>query len=362
MKREITILAIGDKIDRDSYIKFDCEKSSFVRHGFDYVTTDYKRFLRGKIPKVKTKKIIVFLFFPFAHWNKYIEHKNYRGIYGNRTFWRKFSRFWNMVENKVKKEFSDKQILFVNNPHFCAAYRDKLTVIRKLSEFHIPQPKLYKISGVKEIQNKLARGHELFLKPQYGSMGKGITFLSQSNWETNFTFKDNKIISRRSDHGWKFSDITGNHKFLRQLLKKDILIQEAVDPPILRGDRMDLRIYTFFNKVIYVYPRTNAPDKVTTNISQGGRGDPGLLRILPDYLISKAKREAERVSDALNIGLGGIDIIPDRNSKEVYVIDVNVFSGFPKRKTFNLARCLAGELAELNHSGKLCFKQGSQIP
>ncbi len=124
---------------------------------------------------------------------------------------------------------------------------------------------------------------------------------------------------------------------------------------------MDLRIYTFFNKVIYVYPRTNAPDKVTTNISQGGRGDPGLLRTLPDYFISKAKREAEKVSSALNIGLGGIDIIPDRNSREVYVIDVNVFSGFPKRRTFDLAARLAGELGQLRQEGKLFSKNSDTI-
>jgi hypothetical protein len=45
-------------------------------------------------------------------------------------------------------------------------------------------------------------------------MGKGITYLSPLNWQTNFIFKDNRIISRRSDYGWRFRDITGNNAFL----------------------------------------------------------------------------------------------------------------------------------------------------
>ena len=361
IKRDITILAIGDRADYDAYQKFDYEKPLFVRYGFDYATTNYMRFLDGKIPKIKTEQIIIFLFFPFSYWNKHIEHKNYRGIYGNRTFCEKFARFWDMVENKVKKEFAGKEILFVNNPHLCGAYRDKLTVIKKLAQFHIPQPRLYSISTIKGIQNKLISGHGLYLKPRYGSMGKGITFLSRFDWQTNFIFRDSKIISRRSDHGWKFRNITGNHEFLRQLLERDILIQEAVDPPILNGDKVDLRIYTFFDKVIYVYPRKNSLDKVTTNISQGGHGAPRLLRVLPEYMVNKAKREALRVSKALNISLAGIDIVPDRNSKEVFVIDVNVFSGFPKRRTFDLAARLAGELGQLRQEGKLFSKNSDRI-
>ncbi|MBL7081402.1 MAG: hypothetical protein ISS44_02395 [Candidatus Omnitrophica bacterium] len=354
-KKNITILTIGDKSDYDSYQKFDREKASFIKYGFDYATIDYKKFLNGKIPQIKTEKIIIFLFFPFSYWDKYIEYKNYRGIYGNRTFHRKFVRFWNLVEKKVKKHLADKEILFINKPDLCGVYRDKMNIVERLAKSHFPQPRLYKMSGIKEIQDKLTNTHQLFLKPRYGSMGKGITFLSRTNWQTNFIFRNNKIVSRRSDHGWKFRDITGNLSFLRQLLKKDILIEEAVDQLILNGDKADFRIYTFFNKVIYIYPRENALDKVTTNISQGGWGAPEVLKILPQHLILKAKTVATEISKTLGINLAGIDIIPDRNCKDVHVIDVNVFSGFPKRKTFNLARSLAEELERLHHKGMLRF-------
>jgi len=268
----------------------------------------------------------------------------------------KFVRFWKKVEQKIKKEFKDKKILLVNDPHLCGAYRDKVTISKKLSEFHISQPRLHKISNIKGVQKRLGKGRNLFLKVRYGSMGKGITFLSTYNWQTNFIFRDNKIINRKSDHGWKFRGITGNRSFLRQLLQKDIIIQEGVNPLILNGHMVDLRIYTFFNKVMYVYPRKNTLNKITTNISQGGRGDPRVLTRIPKHLVVQAKKEAVRISKKLNIRLAGIDIVPDRNLKRVRVVDVNVFAGFPKRKTFNLSRYLAAELRRLNHKGKLRFK------
>jgi glutathione synthase/RimK-type ligase-like ATP-grasp enzyme len=172
-------------------------------------------------------------------------------------------------------------------------------------------------------------------------MGKGITYLSRSSWRTNFIFKNNKIISKRSDFGWRFQNITGSKRFLKQLLKKDVIVQEGIDPLKIDGHIMDLRIYTFLGKVIYIYPRVNAMDEVTTNISQGGKGDPKALKYIPKYLINRAVRTAEKTAKALTPALMGIDIVVDKNLKEVFVIDANLFPGFPRRKIFNLARRIA---------------------
>jgi len=359
IKKDITILAVGDNSDYDTFKKFNKEKRIFAGYGFDYVAIDYQRLLEGKAPQINTDKIIVFLFFPFYYWNKYIEHKNYKGVYGNHNFQRKFLRFWDNFEKKTKRYFADKEILFINEPRLCAEYRDKFRISRRLDKFKIPQSRIYKITSIKEIKNKLAKGHQLFLKPRYGSMGKGITFLSQFDWRTNFIYKDNRIISKRSDHGWKFKDVTGQNDFLRQLLKKDILIQEAVESPIYKGNKIDIRVYTFFNKVLYIYPRRNKADRVTTNISQGGQGDPGLLKFLPVSLIKKVKREAIKVSSRLGITLAGIDIIPEHNCKDLHVIDVNLFSGFPKRRRFNITQSMAKELRRLHNKDKLHFRKSN---
>ncbi|MBL7131028.1 MAG: hypothetical protein ISS45_06480 [Candidatus Omnitrophica bacterium] len=362
-ENQITIFAIGERLDYDSFVKFHSEKDSFSSHGFDYVSTNYSRLLSGKIPSIKTKKVIIFLFFPFIYWNRYIEYRNYKGLYGNHNFFIKFMRFWKRVDNSIRTLLSDKEIAFVNSPLLCGFCRDKLKVIDKLSRAHISQPRLYNIPHLEEMQKRLVHGYSFFIKPRYGSMGKGITFLSWSNWQTNFRFKNNRIINKRSDRGWRFRDITVNDAFLTQLLKKgeDILIEETIDSLILKGKKVDLRIYTFFNKVIYVYPRKNAPDKITTNISQGGRGDPKALKMLPSHLLLKAKKTAEKISKVLNLNLAGIDIMLDKNLKDAYVVDVNVFSGFPKRKTFNLTKHMIKELAHLNNNGSFCFENSGNI-
>lgn len=356
-KRNITILALGDKCDFDAYRKFNRARSLFLKYGFDYLSANYKKFISGKNLQIKTDKIILFLFFPHNYWNNYIEHRHYRGIYGNLGFYKKFLRFWNSVEKRLRRYPRNKKFIFINNSRLCAAYRDKLSISKKSTRYHIPQPRLYKKIGLEEIRNRLTEGYNFFLKPRCGSMGKGITFLSKDSWQTNFAFKRKKIISRRSDYGWKFNEVTGNFSFLKMLLAKDILAQEAVENLTIKGNKVDFRIYTFFNKAIYVYPRRNRINKVTTNISQGGRGDPRLLRFLPIGLVTKAIKVAEATAKALNIMLAGIDIIPDRNHKDVYVIDVNLFAGFPKRGTFDLAKEIAGRLSQLDDKGELDFKQ-----
>ncbi len=355
-RKDITILVIGDLPDFDTFKKLDKEKHNFSKYGFNYVSCHYSRLLEIKLPKIKTKKVIIFLFFPFDYWNKFIEYKNYRGIYGNRTFYKKFTRFWHDVEQAIKQSLPQKQVLYVNHPHLCGLYRDKAVVKTKLSHAKVPTPKTHTSRGIVYIEKLVNKGNNLFLKPRYGSMGKGITFMSMYNWQTNFIFRNNRIHSRRSDRGWKFRDITGKNIFLRKLLKKDVIIEDAVNPLVLRRRMIDLRTYVFFDKVIYVYPRKNKPDKITTNISQGARGDPKLLKRLPAALLRKAERKALRVSRALNLNFVGMDIMPDRDYKHIYIIDVNVFPGFPKRKTFNLSQGIIKHLARLYKQGALHFQ------
>jgi len=356
-KRGVAILAVGDRKDYDAYRKFDRDRRFFIDNGFDYASIDYKGLLAGRIPEIPAKKIIVFLFFPFYYWDKYIEHKNYKGIYGNMGFHRKFQRFCGRLRKIVKKTYIDKDILFVNDPISCAYYRDKLEVKKGLAKAGVLTPKLYKIGKLKEMLHLLNKGHNLFVKPRCGSMGKGITYLSWPDWETNFGFRDNKIISRRSDHGWRFKDVTGNHAFIRQLLRKDMLIEEAVDMLIVNKFKVDLRIYTFFNRVIYIYPRKNLPDRVTTNITQGGKGAPEFLDILPKGLVTKAKKISEKASRILGFNLAGIDIVLDRNLKDVYVVDINAFPGFPKRRTFNITHRMTKEMVRLLNKDALEFEK-----
>ena len=347
---DITIFAIGDRVDWESYERFNRTKAFFNHYGFGYVTTDYTNILAEKIPHIKTEKVAIFLFFPFNYWNKNIEYKNYRGIYGCLLFQKKFVRFWKSVEKILRSTLSDKRIHFINRPELCGLYRDKLLVSKILSRARIPTPKIYNTSSLNRIQQLISKGHKLFIKPRCGSMGKGITYLSPDSWQTNFIFKNGKIRSRISDYGWNFIDITGNTRFLGKLLKEDVLIQEAVIPPLFEGNIVDLRVYAFFNKALYIFPRKNRADKITTNVSQGGKGDDTLLKVIPKNLLSKAKHTAEKTLSILNLGFGGIDIFLDKNLKDVYVIEANVFPGFTKRLRFDVSKSIIEEFTDkVNH-------------
>jgi glutathione synthase/RimK-type ligase-like ATP-grasp enzyme len=265
------------------------------------------------------------------------------------------------VADIARSALADKSVTFVNHPVLSGYYRDKAVVMDKLSKNDVTIPRIIKTRRIREINSLLENGHKLFIKPRCGSMGKGITFLQLGDWQTNFNFKDEKIISRVSDRGWRFREVTGNTAFLRKLLSKDVFMEEAINPMNVRGDRVDFRVYTFFGKVLYIYPRRNAMDEVTTNISQGGRGDPSLLNFIPEKLLKKIKKAAIKTTKELELNFTGIDVIIDNNLKNVYVVDVNMFPGFPKRRTFNLARSMITELKRLDKRNALRYEKGSDI-
>lgn len=356
----ITIFAIGDRIDYDSYRKFCKERRFILKNGFRFKNTSYKNILTGKFPHIKSSRIIVILFFPHIYWNTHIEYEGYKGIYGNRTFYKKFSLFWREVTKILNSRLQRKSLFFINKPVVNVLCRDKKRTMSKLSNSNILTPKMYRIKSLKMLKTVLRRDCDIFIKPRYGSMGKGITYLSLTEWKTNFIFKNGKILNRLSDHGWNFIDITGEDRFLSSIIKKDMLIEKAIESIVLKKWKVDLRVYVFLNKCIYIYPRRNDIDRVITNISQGGCGDLSVLARIPQYVIAKVRKIAERVSRLLNLNFAGIDIMIHKNLKDIYVVDVNAFPGFPKRKTFNISRHMVKMLDEFIKDNKITFKTGGQ--
>jgi len=347
MKKTInntTILTIGDHVDYDSYKKFDEENNFIKKEGFNYETVNYEALFKGDFPNIESKRVFVFTFFPFKYWDKNIEHSEYRGIYGNRHFYQKYNRFCKKLHDLLNEKLWDKEVSFINDPIKTALYRDKLIVKDILAEAGVSVPGTYRTTRVREISALLEKGHKFFIKPRCGSMGKGITFLSREEWQTNFRFKDNKILSKKSDNGWSFHKITDNKDFLRQLINKYVLIEEAIEPLNMKKNKVDFRVYALFGKILFIYPRKNSSDSVTTNISQGGKGSPALLKYIPNALLGKIKRESLKALKALNLDFAGIDVMVDSSGKNAYILDVNMFPGFPKKRTLNLSRIMVKEL------------------
>ena len=342
--KKITILAIGDTVDFDSFLKFNYEKKFVLSRGFEYLAVDYRKIFKIKQLDIHTQKVIVMTFFPFKYWDKHVECKNYRGMYGSLLFLRKFSKFCDELAEKVEELLPGKKIRFVNDPRATAVYRDKVTVMDKLSVSGVKVPFRIKTKSVKVVEKLLSEGKKIYIKPRCGSMGKGISYLEQDRWQTNFTIRKNKIVNRYSDYGWKYRDFTGNSKVLKSLIEGDVIMEEAVSSLNVGKKKIDFRVYGCFGKILYVYPRKNDADAVTTNISQGGKGSPAILSAMPDKIIDKIKRQVRKTMRVLDLDLAGIDVIVDDNLKDSYVVDVNMFPGFPKKRTHNLARGIMNEL------------------
>ena len=342
-----TLLAIGDKKNWDSFLKFYRHRHLLKKYNFYFESTDYNSVLNNDFPLIKTKELIIFLFFPFEYWDKYVEPKNYREVYGNKNFYLKFKEFWKILDKKIKKNYKDKRIYFINPPENLSTDRDKELTKKLIKKANVKTTKTYKIKDINKILKLLDGGKKFFVKVRYGSMGKGISYLEKNRWYTNFTFRNNKILSRKSDYGWRFKKVANNEAFLKKLLKEDVIIEEAIKPLLIKNRKFDLRMYVCFDKVLYIYPRSNEVNSITTNISQGAKGEnPSFLKGIRKNLLRKAERSAIKAIKALGLSFGGVDIMFDSNEKDAIVIEINAFPGFPKMKRFNLPKYVMEEIGK----------------
>ena len=340
--RDTALLSVGDKCDFEAYLKF--VRTTNKGTGLEYLNILYNNVLSGELPEIAANNVIIFLFFPFDYWDSHIEPKNYRGVYANHSFYDKFVILCKDIRSQLEMAYADKTIHYVNAPQCMFIDRDKARTKVLLLKHGVTVPAVIKTRSVKRIV-QLLEGTNLFIKPRFGAMGKGITFLSRDAWLTNFRFKAGKIKSLKSDYGWSFVDVSGNEKFLKELLKQDMIVEEEISPYLVDGKKFDLRIYVSFGEIKYVYPRSCSKNSVTTGISQGGKGESqSFLNKIPARLLTKAKRMAIEAVDALNLNFAGIDVMFDGRTRSPMVIELNSFPGFPGSGRFNLSKRLLSDI------------------
>jgi len=334
-----TVLVLGDESDWESYKRFCKQLQKHRSKKMKWVTATYDLLEKNELPLIDSDTLIIYLFFPFTYWDKHIEKEGYKGIYGNIEFYNKFRAFWSEIHRVLKKVYRGKKIFFINHPLKIAIDRDKELTKTILSENGINTPIPYYTRDYKDILKLIDQENKkLFLKVRYGSMGKGITYMEKGNWKTNFRFKDGKIVSPCSDYGWTFIDITDNVEFLKEILTKDIVIEEAIDSYKLDDIIFDLRLYVFYDEVLYIFPRTNKKNAITANISQGGQGrSTQFLKRFPKNVIGKAVKAGIRTIKAMDVNFAGVDVLISKDLK-VSVIELNTFPGFTKVRRFNLSK------------------------
>ena len=342
-----TVLVLGDDSDWESYKRFCKQLQKHHSKKLNWVTATYDLLEKNELPTIKSDTIIIYLFFPFTYWDKHIDKEGYKGVYGNVEFYNNFRVFWSEIHRTLKKIYRGKKIHFINHPLKIAIDRDKELTKTILSENGVKVPISYYTREYEDILKLVDQENKkLFLKVRYGSMGKGITYMEKGNWKTNFRFEDGKMLSPRSDYGWTFIDITDNVEFLKELMAKDIVIEEAVDSYKLDDIIFDLRLYVFYDEVLYIFPRTNKKSAITANISQGGQGRSShFLKRFPENVIDRAVKSGIRVTKAMDVNFAGVDVMVSKDFK-IYVIELNTFPGFTKVRRFNLSKRIIQRLED----------------
>lgn len=345
-KTRKTILAVGDCKGWDYYTDFIGQKKTLSSNPTALETVSYADALEGRFPEIKGRNIVVLLFFPFEYWDKNIETKDYEGVYGNREFIKKFKKFWKLFQIKIGNAYNGGIIHYINPPSAVCLERDKEKTKMVLARNGIPVPKSLTTRCAKEIMKMLEKGRKLYIKVRYGSTGKGISYFDNERWTTNFNFENGRIICRKSDFGWRFREMTGNLKFLEELLKTDVVVEEAIEPMLVNVRRFDIRFYVCMGEVLRKYARSNNLNAVTTNISQGAKAEEqDFLLKIPQDSLEAGRIYALKTAKAMGLELAGVDVIIDEEGNP-FVLEANSFPGFRRQKNFNLSARIFEKIEE----------------
>ena len=184
-------------------------------------------------------------------------------------------------------------------------------------------------------------------------MGKGITYLSNGLLITNFLLRKGKIISHPYDYHWRFHEIKDSDKdtFLKILLSRGFIFEEAIDSPVYKGRRSDFRVYCVYGTISYYYVRTTPVVSLVTNWSQGGKIEHKgkFSKYIAHSKLERVKFLARKVAKELKLNYAGVDIIFSKDYKKIYVLEAHSFSGY--EKGFNLMGNLAKEILKAPRKG-----------
>ncbi|MCK5655553.1 MAG: hypothetical protein KAI03_04590 [Candidatus Aureabacteria bacterium] len=348
------LLVIGDR--KINSRKLAPSFNAFVKHvrksksrNLEFQIISYNDVLAKKLPAFSSRILSVILFFPFEYWNKNIEVYNRDSrIYGDRKFGEEYKKFFKRAERLIEKKYHDKKIKYVNPLKSSLLERDKKEAKILFKKNNIPTARSFHIKTPDDVKQLVKKGLSLYIKPRFGSMGKGITYVNENLISTNFLFRKGKIVSRKYDCNWPFTKISekSRNRFLKILISKDFIFEEAIEPPVYKGRRFDFRVYCVYGGVPYYYAKSMPAFSPVTNWAQGGRIEKKAYfsTYVSESEIKKARFLARKVTRTFNLNYAGVDIIFSKRFKKPYVLEVHSFPGFEKR--FDLMGYLAKKVLE----------------
>jgi len=349
------ILVIGDfELKKTQLSSADSSARRFIecdgllrRRGYNAFYRTYHDVLYENLPIINTKSLKIMMFFPFAYWDSNIErYDRDNRVYGDCNFGNEYHIFMNTISRAMKDFYKNKKLNFVNPISSAILDRDKKKTSLVLKRAGIKTPPIYNFKSVSQLEKHLSKGGAVYIKSPFGSMGKGLSFVTKDRCVTNFIFRDNKIISRPFDYDWSLANISKKRRkpFLAQLIKKKFIIEKAIDHPVYKKRRFDMRVYAMLGANPYYYCRSTPQARYMTNWSQGGRIEKKdyMKKVLSRKMIKQVLGISQKVSRALDISYAGIDILFSKDRKDIYVLEAHSFPGF--ERGFNLMRYLCKNL------------------
>ena len=81
-----------------------------------------------------------------------------------------------------------------------------------------------------EIILNISKNEGVFIKSRYGALGKGITYLSKKDGLRIIKLEEKNNVENYLDiKDWKFSEITENKDFLKNLLDLEVIIEKKLN-------------------------------------------------------------------------------------------------------------------------------------
>ena len=212
MKKKALLVIGEEKISRTrpyvSFQRFIKYARRLRKRDIEVHVIDYARIFSGRVPSIDAPIVKIVFFFPYRYWNRHIEVYADDRFYGDKRFGREFKAFFKRAKRAIERYFPGKRIEYLNSPQLCYLDRDKKASKDLLKKSAVSVPRTFQVSSFEDVQRLLNRGTNLYIKPRFGSMGKGITYINNKEAISNFLFRKNKVLSRPSDFNWRFSRIS----------------------------------------------------------------------------------------------------------------------------------------------------------
>lgn len=343
-----SLLILGEHNNPELNLNINRLRRASQESGLQTTVMSYEQLLRGPVKPLKTEDASVMLFFPFTFWDSHCELPDDSEVYGvSKERYLLFANFWSQVSDAIEHHYADHNLSFVVNPKYAAVDRDKILTREMLQLAGLPVTTTIPKDPHRIIAESESPDRGVFIKSRYGSEGKGITYLRNGKWLTNYQFDGQGHVLNPADNNWQFRDFSGNSDFLRNLLDLEVIVEKEVVPPVRAdGKKSDVRSYVVMGNTEYLFVRENGFDAVITNFSQGGYVNDDSASVLPPSTINAVKNLSVQSANALYSGFIGVDFMFDKDWNHPLVLEAQTFPGYPKIRKCNLARKLVERVLE----------------